>query len=188
MTQPVGNLLWAAILTGAGPGLFALATYGHSTRQVTLDRRRQLYGGAFKAAWGWVEGYYRVRRRLPEDAENLLTHLHDLWEEVAYYEAWLATEAPELGWSYGQLVKQITQSVSPLIAAAWSKPPQPMSEELADDEQRPDTLPEGMRAREQYLGDIRRYMSIWPWSRWKLYRRYRAAQTRAEAFTGVPMQ
>lgn len=175
MTQPIGDLLWAAILTGAGPGLFVLATYGLSTRQAKLDRRRQLYGGAFKAATGWVEGYYRVRRRLPDDAERLAKHMHDLWEEVAYYEAWLATEAPELGWSYRQLVRQIKQSVSPLITAAWSKPAQPMSEELADDEQRPDALPEVMRAREQYLEDIRRHMSLWPWSRWDLYRRYRAA-------------
>jgi hypothetical protein len=173
VAQPFGDLLWAAVLTGLGPGLLVLATYGHSTRQAQLDRRRQLYGGAFRAAMGWVEGYYRVRRRSADDAELHANHLHDLWEEVAFYEAWLATEAPELGWSYRQLVRQIKQSVSPLITAAWSEPPKPMSEELPQDEQRPDTLPEVVRARDQFLEDIRRHTSIWPWNRRDLYRRYR---------------
>lgn len=175
MMQPIGDLLWAAIVTGSAPALLALATYSHSTRQAQLDRRRQLYSGAFRAAMGWVEGYYRVRRRSPDDESVVIKHLHDLWEEVDFYEGWLATEAPELGWSYGQLVEQIKRSVSPLITTAWAKPAEPMSDDLPKDELRPEALSEVTAARDQYLEDIRRHMSVWPWRRRELYRRYRAS-------------
>jgi hypothetical protein len=174
VTQPIGDLIWAAVLTGSVPGLLALFTYGFSTRRAQLDRRRRLYGGAFRAAMGWVEGYYRVRRRSPAEEDRVIQHLHDLWEDVAFYEAWLATEAPELAWSYSQLVKQIKNSVRPLITDAWATDPQPMSDELPHDEQRPEALPEMIQARRQYLEDVRRHMSAWPLSRRDLYRRYHA--------------
>ncbi len=174
MTQPFGDLLWAAVLTGSAPGLIALMTYTHQSRQARYDRRRELYSGAFRAVMGWVEGYYRVRRRSPGDERRVVAHLHDLWEQVAFYESWLATEAPELGWSYRQLVRRVKDSVSPLITAAWATDPQPMADELPADELRPETLPDLLRARDQYLTDIRSHQSPWPWSRRELYRRYRA--------------
>ncbi len=174
MTQPFGDLLWAAVLTGSVPGLLALATYGHQSRQARQDRRRELYSGAFRAVMGWVEGYYRVRRRSRGDERLVVEHLHDLWEQVAFYEGWLATEAPELGWSYQRLAQQVKRSVSPLITAAWEMEPQPMKEELPAGETRPETLPEVLQARDQYLDDIRRHQSVWPWGRHQLRRRYRA--------------
>jgi hypothetical protein len=169
------ELLWAAILTGAAPGLIALVTYAHQSGQSRRDRRRELYSGAFRAVMGWVEGYYRVRRRAAGDERQVVEHLHDLWEQVAFYESWLATEAPELGWSYHQLVLQVKRSVSPLITEAWAAEPQPMAEELPAGEPRPDRLPDVMRARDQYLADIRSHQSPWPWRRRRLRRRYRAA-------------
>ena len=179
MAQSIGDLLWVALLTGSVPGALALATYGHSARQAQLDRRRQLYGGAVRAAMGWVEGYYRIRRRSSRNAEALTKHMHDLWDEVAFHQAWLATEAPALGWSYSQFVKQIKQSVGPLLIEAWAKRPQPMSDELPADENRPEALPEVIRARDRFLEDIRQHQSIWPWNRRKLYRRYRVELSQA---------
>lgn len=128
---------------------------------------------------GWSEGYYMVRRRSRNDEDVVIKHLHDLWEDVAFYEAWLATESPELAWSYNQLIEQIKSSVRPLIIAAWATDPQPMSEELPDDEQRPECLPEVIRARKQYLDDVRRHMSAWPLSRRDLNRRYHSNAERS---------
>lgn len=179
MAQSIGDLLWVALLTGSVPAALALATYGHSARQAQLDRRRQLYGEAVRAAMGWVEGYYRIRRRLLRNVGALIKHMHDLWDEVAFHQAWLATEAPALGWSYSQFVNQIKQSVGPLLTEAWAKQPHPMSDELPADENRPEALPEVIRARDRFLEDIRQHQSIWPWNRRKLYRRYRAELSQA---------
>jgi hypothetical protein len=41
-----------------------------------------------------------VRRRSSVDERVVVEHLHKLWEQVAFYEGWRATEAPELDWSY----------------------------------------------------------------------------------------
>jgi hypothetical protein len=174
MTQPFGDLLWAAILTGSAPALIALVTYAHQSSQGRQDRRRDLYSGAFRAVMSWVEGYYRVRRRSAADERLVVAHLHDAWDQIAFYESWLATEAPELGCSYRQLVQCVREAVGPLITEAWAADPHPMDEELPPGEPRPESIRKVVEARDEYLAAIRSHQSMLPWRRQALRRRYRA--------------
>ena len=53
------------------------------------DRRRQMYGEAFRTALEWREMLYRVRRRDNTDEGDrvIVDKFHDLQERLDYYEA-----------------------------------------------------------------------------------------------------
>ena len=55
------------------------------------DRRRQMYGEAFRTALAWREVVYRVRRRDNSEQHDreLIDRFHDLQERLDYYEGWI---------------------------------------------------------------------------------------------------
>jgi hypothetical protein len=171
-SEAVSALSWAVLAAIVLSALLGVLTYYVSASKATRDRRRELYSGAFRAAMSWVEMVYRVRRRSVTLQDELVMHLHRVQEDIAYYEGWLSTEAPELGRSYATLVATIRTTVRPLIREAWSHPAQPPWKGTPTGEEEPDV---GL-ARRQFLQDVHDHLSRWWWVRRRVRVRYRASR------------
>jgi hypothetical protein len=96
--------------------LGAFLTYRSSRR----ERRRALYSDAIKAAVGWKEMLYRVRRRRRGQGDELIRAFHELQDQLTYYEALIGTESKYMKRSYDRLVKAVKTATQPLITQAWS--------------------------------------------------------------------
>lgn len=131
----------------------AIAAYLASKR----DRRRLLYGEAFKAALGWVELLYRVRRRSGKNDDNIVASFHTLQESLTYYEGWIASESKYMARSYRRLVKAVKDQTESPITAAWDEPIRPRPGIARSDEEHPDLRIEG----DVFMRDVRAYLSPW---------------------------
>jgi hypothetical protein len=123
------------------------------------DRRRNLYSEAYKAALGWREVLYRVRRRAAgeEATRALVERFHGLQETIDYYQGWIATESPWLARSYCRLVGDVKSATDKLIAEAWKAPPRDPTSGTPED----DKHPELSEATERFLFDVRSHLAIW---------------------------
>lgn len=145
---PAAASITVAVLTG-------LAAYLASKR----ERRRGLYGEATKAAVGWHEMLYRVRRRGVADDRKLIEQFHDLQDQITYYRAWIGSESQYVQRSYDRLVLAVKAATQPLINQAWDQPVrEPPANALPDD-----VHPGISGDTAAFLKDVRSQLSPWPW-------------------------
>lgn len=130
------------------------------------DRRRALYGAAYRDAMAWTEMLYRVRRRAnTEEAERaLIERFHELQEQIDLQRGWLGSESVYLARSYCRVVEAIKGSTLPLIQRAWEIPGRKPAEIDAGGEEHPDCEAASLR----FLFDIRLHLSIIPFFPWLL--------------------
>jgi hypothetical protein len=131
----------------------AVAAYLGSKR----DRRRQLYGEAYRTALMWREMLYRVRRRQMDRGPELVERFHELQEQIDYYSGWIGSESRWLQRSYLRLISSIKAATGPLIAEAWETEPTAETRQwrsLAADDH-PNVTAEGQR----FLLDVRGHLS-----------------------------
>lgn len=126
------------------------------------DRRRQMYGEAFRTALEWHEMVYRVRRRDNTDEHDrvLVDKFHDLQERLDYYEGWIGSESKYMRRSYRKLVSAEKSSTASKLKDAWNTPGKTGN---ADPEDAHPTV--DRTKREAYLRDVRSHLSLQPW-RW----------------------
>lgn len=126
------------------------------------DRRRQMYGEAFRTALEWHEMVYRVRRRDNTDEHDrvLVDKFHDLQERLDYYEGWIGSESKYMRRSYRKLVDAEKSSTASDLKDAWDKRGKKGN---ADSEDAHPALDRA--ARNAYLRDVRGHLSLQPW-RW----------------------
>ena len=167
-SEALSALSWAIVAAVALSAVLGLLTFYVSSGKATRDRRRQLYSEAFKAAMSWVEMVYRVRRRSVEVQDELVQHLHQIQEDISFYEGWLSTEAPELGQSYAVFVSSVRSTVRPLLREAWARRARPPWKGTPVGEVEPDISV----AKENYLRDVREHLSPWWWVRRRVRKRY----------------
>jgi hypothetical protein len=167
--EGLSAFLWAILAAVVLSAVLGLFTYYVSTSRATRDRRRELYSEAYRAAMSWVEMVYRVRRRSTSIQDDLVKHLHQIQEDISYYEGWLSTEAPELGQSYSVFVSTIRTTVRPLLRQAWSHRARPPWKGTPVGEIEPNIA----AAKDAYLRDVREHLSSWWWVRRRVKRRYR---------------
>lgn len=151
-------------LLTAAVGVLALVIGHVMTKSAERQQaRRALCADAFKAALGWREMLYRIRRRSGDVADDraLVEKFHKLQEDLDYYEGWLSTESLWLGRSYGRFVESVRTSCKTLIDEAWKCPVRKPSEGTSAGDKHPD-IDEASRA---FLFDLRAHFSpIWlPW-------------------------
>jgi hypothetical protein len=92
MTDTETTLLVAGIAAAASIVVAlwaALAAYLAAKRQ----SRRATYSEAVRAAVGWKEMLYRVRRRETGQERKLIDYMHDLQDQLSYYQAWIGSES-----------------------------------------------------------------------------------------------
>lgn len=129
---------------------------------VGRDRRRQMYGEAFRAALEWREMVYRLRRRgnTKEDDRVIVDRFHDLQERLDFYEGWIGSESKYMRRSFKHLVKAAKDATKADIQAAWDRPGQKGN--LDPGEHNPIIDQSAMA---DYLRDVRAHLSMQPW-RW----------------------
>lgn len=148
--------------------LAALAAYLASKR----DRRRTLYSEAVQVIVGWKEMLYRVRRRSPDQTEQLVTAFHELQDKLSYYQAWIGGESKYMSRSYARLVTSVKTATEALIWKAWDEPVRPApGKTLADD-----THPDISAFVESFAADLRSHLSPLPWRKLALAYRNRKGQ------------
>lgn len=156
-----------ATLVAGGFGLYRIAA---GRKDAERDRRRDLYSEAYKTALHWCEGIYRIRRRDAQGSEDrdLVKHFHDMQERIAYYEAWLSMESPEMGSAYRSLLRSVKGECLPLAQAAWSQPGRPPTKPTPPDDRHPDVS----EAKEAFVQDVREHLSRRWWKRRAVKKRY----------------
>ena len=90
-----------------------------------VNRRRDRYANAVATLVAWIELPYRVRRRTddsPETLTALANHGHDLQEQLACHEAWIATENSDVAANYAEARRTIGAVVGDALREAWSSP------------------------------------------------------------------
>lgn len=129
---------------------------------VGRDRRRQMYGEAFRAALEWREMVYRLRRRdnTKEGDRVIIDRFHDLQERLDFYEGWIGSESKYMRRSFKRLVDAAKNATSADIRVAWD---QAGNKGNADNDDHHPTIEQS--AMDDYLRDVRAHLSLQPW-RW----------------------
>jgi hypothetical protein len=148
----VGIPAAATIVVGI---IAALAAYLASKR----ERRRALYSEAIKAAVGWQEMLYRVRRREEGQERELISRFHDLQDQLTYYQAWVGSESAYMRRSYDELVGGVKALTEKSITKAWDEPVRPLPGNSLSSDDHPDVGP----LTDRFLRDVRSHLSPWPW-------------------------
>jgi len=110
--------------------LGVLITFVLNQRATARDRQRLEYAKALHAIIRWTEFPYRIHRRAIIDAPSkgqLVEAMHELQQEIAFYDAWLSVEAPMVANSYRHLVTRVKGQTGDHLQKAWDVSPTPNS-------------------------------------------------------------
>ena len=140
-----------------------LAAYLANKRQ----QRRLLYSEAIKAAVGWKEMLYRVRRREKGLERELINKFHDLQDQISYYQAWIGSESEHMQRSYDRLVSGVKARTEDLITAAWNEKIRPVPGNARPDDEHPNLSD----LTDSFLVDVRDHLSPWWWRRRRVRKR-----------------
>lgn len=135
--------------------LGGLLAYMAAKRQ----QRRATYSEAVKAATAWKELLYRVRRRGPRQARELIGRFHDAQDNLSYYQAWVEVESKYMARSYRRLVDAVKAKTEADIQAAWRAEVRSVPDDALPEDTHPD-LSGDVGA---FLQDVRSHLSPWPW-------------------------
>lgn len=129
---------------------------------VGRDRRRQMYGEAFRVALEWREMVYRVRREdnSTEHDRALVDRFHELQERHDYYEGWIGSESRYMRRSFKRLISAVKDETKDNLQEAWKTKGKLGN---ADPNDHHPTIPRS--ATDGYLRDVRSHLSLQPW-RW----------------------
>ena len=114
-------------LSIAGLSLFgSVFLWSMNQRAAAHDRQRQEYAKALALVFKWQELPYRILRRDRSSPDHTMYQLfHNLQEDFAFCDAWIAVESKEVWAAYRALVTATKQEVMPHLQAAWnSEPPE----------------------------------------------------------------
>jgi hypothetical protein len=156
----------AAVVAGAF-SLIGIALNRYVDRR---DRRRTLYAEAYKSAVAWVEMLYRVRRRDPDRPYELAVQFHEIQESIDFHQGWIDAEHVALGRAYRRLVAEIKRLTFDEIKQAWRSPPCDPNDGFSLEAE---VHPPVAEAKGTFIADLRDHMSLRPWRRQALMRRYR---------------
>jgi hypothetical protein len=147
-----------AVIAAAGATVVALITATAAFFASKRDRRRQLYGEAYRAAMAWREMLYRVRRRQADKTSELIDRSHDIQEQIYYYTGWIGSESKLLQRSYIRLVQKVKSETKGPLQVAWeTQPPEGVHWRSLEAE----THPNVELAADQFLRDVRNHLSAW---------------------------
>jgi hypothetical protein len=118
----------AALLAGAvavvGALLSVAVTYGLNQRTARRERHATLFAEALAAIEDYAELPYRVRRRprTPEGRHELTEQVSQIQSRIAFHQAWIALEAPDVSRCYNDLVRAAKTQAGKQMAQAWLTP------------------------------------------------------------------
>ncbi len=157
------SAIWAAIWAAAIAAAVALLLAWRAHQDNVRDRQRATYSEAYKAAMGWVEMVYRVRRRSNKEDPTLVELFHARQEAITYFQGWISTESEGMGRAYGAFVTKLRAATGHLLQEAWRQEPKPPWAEGHGEGPHPDC----QAASDHFLRQVRLHLSPWPWDRWR---------------------
>lgn len=156
----------AAFLTAVFTGLLTLLIWVGTQYQAGQNRRRVVFAEALVAIEQYGEVPWRIRRRpdsTPDTRLRLSDAVHEIQEELMYYEGLLSMESPTVGSAYAALVATIKTEAGPAISESWSSPPIEKDEGMSGQIKFDTTAT--AQARRDYIQAVRRYLRPLPF-RW----------------------
>jgi hypothetical protein len=165
---------WATIVAALIAATVALSSVAVAATNGRRDRRRNLYGEAYRTTMSWVEMAYRAYHA-PAGDQAFLDGYHKLWEDLRYFEGWLIFESSELGYSFARFKDAVQRVCDGFIEEAWlerTDEAKPLT--VLPVEASPQTYERQLNA---FLQDAREHLSPYPWRRATMRRRVRARIT-----------
>jgi hypothetical protein len=106
-------------------GSFLLAGYLLNQIWARNERRAKAFAEALAAVENYLEMPYRVRRRAASDPEvraTLTNQMSDIKAQIAFHQAWLQVEAPNVAEAYDALVRAAQEEGGAQMQEAWKEP------------------------------------------------------------------
>jgi hypothetical protein len=106
-------------------GCFLLAGYLLNQTWARNERRAKAFAEALAAVEDYLEMPYRVRRRPasePETRAMLTNQMSDIKARIAFHQAWLQVEAPQVAAAFDDLVRAAQEEGGAQMQQAWQEP------------------------------------------------------------------
>lgn len=122
-----GATIMAAVAAALIAAVIAVAGYSIQRKITRRSERADLYGNAIGAVEAYLEGPYRIRRKLADDPGNwfaLSSALSDTKTAMSHQQALLEMHAPaEVVTAYRDFVDAAVHEAGPQMTAAWNAEP-----------------------------------------------------------------
>lgn len=117
-------VLVAATIAIVGAVVTAVLTYGLNQQAARRERRARTFAEALSAVEDYAELPYRIRRRLADtDTRHQLTEeISKVQSRIAFYQAWMRIEAPQVAITYDGLVRTAKVQAGGQMKQAWTQP------------------------------------------------------------------
>lgn len=114
----------APVIAIFGAALTALLTYGLNRRAARRERRARAFGEALSVVEDYAEMPYRIRRRTGtlDGRQQLTEEVSRIYSRLAFHQALLDIEAPEVAAAYRLLTNEAKAEVGEQMKEAWQKP------------------------------------------------------------------
>ncbi|WP_024936265.1 hypothetical protein [Actinomadura welshii] len=116
-------IVLAAAIAIVGAAITAVLNHGFNQRAVRREQRARTFAEALSAVEDYAELPYRVRRRSGNaDARLQLTEdISKIQSRIAFYQAWLRIEAPQVATAYEKLVRSAKRQAGGQMSQAWAQ-------------------------------------------------------------------
>ncbi|WP_327034865.1 hypothetical protein [Micromonospora ureilytica] len=113
-----------AVIAILGGVVSASVTYALNQRATRRERQAKAFAEALNAVEDYAEMPYRIRRRrdTPEARYDLTDEVSKIQSRLAYHQALLQIEAPEVAASYAALVRATKIQAGGQMRQAWQQP------------------------------------------------------------------
>ena len=117
--------LLAGLITVAGAMVTVALTYGFNQRAARRERQTNTFAQALSAIEDYAELPYRIRRRTGTASarHELIEQVSNIQSRIAFFQAWLAMETPQVARSYEDLVLATKAQAGRQMAQAWQEAP-----------------------------------------------------------------
>lgn len=116
----------ATIIAAALAAVIAVVGYTVQRKITRRSERADLYGNAIGAVEAYLEGPYRIRRKIKDPANwfAISSALSDAKSAISHHQALLQMHAPpDVAAAYSAFVDAAIAEAGPQMTAAWSAPP-----------------------------------------------------------------
>lgn len=112
------------VITLIGTIAAATVTYALNQRSARRERWANLFAAALTAVEDYAEMPYRIRRRrnTPDARHDLTDKVSEIQSRLAFHQAWLQVEAPDVAPAYINLVRATKIQAGGQMSRAWQQP------------------------------------------------------------------
>ncbi|MQA86676.1 MAG: hypothetical protein GEV03_19085 [Streptosporangiales bacterium] len=112
------------VIALVGAIITAVLAYWLNQRAARHERRAKAFAEALAAVETYAEMPYLIRRRkpTPEARHELTAEISKIQSQLAFHEAWMRIEAPNVAISYANLIQAAKTQAGQQMSDAWRQP------------------------------------------------------------------